>query len=87
MMNEFLGLLEKGLTKILKDKTNMIIFVLLLGFIINFIKLDEINKNTIIAKKRIDFRYFNVVNTLEELYNIKINTENGELKFKFQSNR
>ncbi len=86
-MNEFLGLLEKSLTKVLKDKTNIIIFILLLGFISSFIKLNEMNKNIIMAKKRVDFRYFNTITMFEELYNIKINTENGELKPKFQSTR
>ncbi|OLA94809.1 MAG: hypothetical protein BHW64_02010 [Candidatus Melainabacteria bacterium LEY3_CP_29_8] len=86
-MNEFLGLLEKSLTKVLKDKTNIIIFILLLGFISSFIKLNEMNKNIIMTKKRVDFRYFNTITMFEELYNIKINTENGELKPKFQSTR
>lgn len=32
------------------------------------------------VRKRVDYRYFNMTRTMQDLYNIKIDTKNGELK-------
>lgn len=31
-------------------------------------------------RRKIHFRYFNLTRTLEDVYNVKVNTENGEIK-------
>ncbi len=65
--------ISTGIKSFFREKINIVIFLLILIFTFNiygFIKI----------KKKIDHRYFNTTTTLEEIYNVKVNTLNGELK-------
>ena len=44
----------------------------------NFVN-GEFNK----LNKKIDFRYFNMTRSIEEIHNIKIDTQNGEIKKRY----
>lgn len=48
----------------------------------SFISLNSKNIETDFDKtrKKIDYRYFNLTRTMEETYNIKVDTKTGELK-------
>ena len=35
------------------------------------------------TEKKVDFRYFNITRSLEDIYNLKINTLNGEIKKRY----
>ncbi len=62
--------LSAGLKNLLREKINIVIFLLILILAFNvyaFIKI----------KKKIDHRYFNLTTTIEEIFDVKINTLNG----------
>lgn len=40
----------------------------------------KIQEQIVHLRKRVDYRYFNITRTFEDLYKIKIDTGNGELK-------
>lgn len=76
-MTNFLLKMHTELKNFFREKINIILFLLIVVFCFNiwgFIKI----------KNKIDHRYFNTVNTLEQIYDVKINTHNGELKPKFK---
>lgn len=51
----------------------IVIFLLITLIILNLFIFIRLNK-------KIDYRYFNITNTLEEIYNVKINTYDGSIK-------
>lgn len=65
--------LHTELSRVFEDKINIVILLLVVNLIFSgyaFVKI----------KKKIDHRYFNTVNTIEQIYDVRINTLNGELK-------
>ena len=65
--------ISTGIKSFFREKINIVIFLLILIFTFNIYGYIKI-------KKKIDHRYFNTTTTLEEIYNVKVNTLNGELK-------
>lgn len=75
-MEEF----SKIIKDLFREKTNIIIFLLLLICILNcFQVFFNLNKYEQIRKK-IDHRYFSTMQLFQEIYNIKIDTKTGEIK-------
>lgn len=73
MMN-FLIKLNTEISQLLKDKINIVIFLLIINLIFvgySFVKI----------KNKIDHRYFNTTTTIEQIHNVRVNTYNGELKY------
>ncbi len=67
--------LNTELSRLMEDKMNIVILLLVANLIFTnyaFIKI----------KKKIDHRYFNNVNTIQQIYDVKIDTQNGDLKNK-----
>ena len=67
--------LHTELSRLLEDKINIVILLLVVNLIFTnyaFVKI----------KKKIDHRYFNSVNTIQQIYDVKIDTLNGDLKDK-----
>lgn len=67
--------LHTELSRVFEDKINIVILLLVVNLIFSsyaFVKI----------KKKIDHRYFNTVNTIEQIYDVKIDTLNGDLKNK-----
>lgn len=74
----------------LSDEINRINFVsviIILGIFYMFYNIkteitqqnDEIINRIEKTERKVDFRYFNTVKTLEEIHNIEINTKNGKI--------
>ncbi len=72
-MTNFILELSAGLKSLFREKINIVIFLLILIFCFNIYAYIKI-------KKKIDHRYFNTTTTLERIFDVKINTYNGELK-------
>ncbi len=70
---ELLYLVEKSIKNILREKINIVIFLLIANLLFNFYSFTK-------TSKRINHRYFNTTTSLEEIHHVKINTLNGELK-------
>lgn len=74
-MENYILRLTMVIQKIFQEKINIVILLLVViiamqGY--SFVKL----------KKKIDHRYFNLNTIIEEIFNVKTNTLNGELKEK-----
>ena len=74
-MQQFFLELTIGLKNIFREKINLIILLLFLILIFNLYAFVKI-------KNKIDHRYFNTTTTIEEIFDVKINTLNGEIKQK-----
>lgn len=74
-MQQFFLELTIGLKNIFREKINLIILLLFLILIFNVYAFVKI-------KNKIDHRYFNTTTTIEEIFDVKINTLNGEIKQK-----
>lgn len=65
------------------------IIVLQITLILNFINqksvcitkydIQQVSNEVTEVKKKVNFRYFNLTHSLEDIYNVKINTENGRV--------
>lgn len=75
-MEEF----TKIIKNLFREKINIVITLLVILFALNFYEFIFNNINYTKIRKKIDHRYFNTTKTLEDIYNIEINTYNGELK-------
>lgn len=75
-MTNFILELTVGLKNLFREKINLVIFLLILLLAFNVYAFTKI-------KKKIDHRYFNTTTTMEEVFNVKVNTFNGELKRKY----
>ena len=67
--------LHTELSRLFGNKINIVILLLVANLIFTnyaFVKI----------KKKIDHRYFNTVNTIQQIYDVKIDTLNGDLKNK-----
>lgn len=70
----FLIKLNTEISQLLKDKINIVIFLLIINLIFigySFVKINN----------KIDHRYFNTTTTIEQIHNVRVNTYNGELKY------
>lgn len=74
-MQQFLLELTIGLKNIFREKINLVIFLLFLILIFNVYAFVKI-------KNKIDHRYFNTTTTIEEIFDVKVNTSNGEIRQK-----
>lgn len=87
-MTDFMLQLMTGLKKLLRDKLNLIVILLIANLICNGYYYHKINTNinnsTIDIKRKVDHRYFSTTKSLEQIHNLDINTLNGELKPKFK---
>ncbi len=72
-MTKFILELSVGLKNLFREKINIVIFLLITIFAFNIYAYTKI-------KKKIDHRYFNTTTSMEEIFDVKINTLNGELK-------
>lgn len=78
-MKEFIGLVEENLKSFLKDKVNRLMLVTLIGFTALFIIMGyEFNQLDNI-KRKIDHRYFNITNSLQDIHNVEIDTYKGRV--------
>lgn len=76
-----------AIRELLRDKSNFIILLLIIGFGFNSFQeyqtqkqIAEVNKAVIKAEKKTDFRYFNTTKSLEEIFKIEIDTKDGRIR-------
>ena len=75
-MDEF----TKNIKNLFREKFNVIILLLLVLLCVDTARLFFQIKATNAILKKIDHRYFNITRSFEDIYGVKINTKNGELK-------
>lgn len=83
-MKEFIGMVEQSLRSFFKDKVNTLITLNVTGFLIivvmfsyNFSQLDRI-------KRKVDHRYFNITNSLQDIHSVEIDTYKGRVVRRFE---
>lgn len=72
-MRKLLCEIGLGISNLFKERSCIIILLLIAILCFNVYSFTKL-------KKKIDHRYFNTTTTLEEIYHVRINTLNGELK-------
>lgn len=75
-MEEF----TKIIKKLFREKINIVIVLLVTILAVNIFEFKYNSDNYIKINKKVDFRYFNLNRSLEDIHNIEINTLNGEIK-------
>ncbi len=81
MPNIFLEL-NLSIKELLREKINIVIFIIVISILFNVFSLLYINSKINKICKKIDHRYFNLNNTIEQINDVRINTYNGDLKQK-----
>lgn len=72
--------ISKAIKNLFREKINLVITLLILIFSFNIYEYVQSINNFVRIRKKIDHRYFNITKTIEDIYNIEINTLNGEIK-------
>lgn len=72
--------ISKAIKNLFREKINLVITLLILIFSFNIYEYVQSINNYVRIRKKIDHRYFNITKTIEDIYNIEINTLNGEIK-------
>lgn len=75
-MEEF----TKIIKNLFREKINIVIALLVTILAVNIFEFKYNTDNYIKINKKVDFRYFNLNRSLEDIHNIEINTLNGEIK-------
>lgn len=75
-MEEF----TKIIKNLFREKINIVIVLLVTILAVNIFEFKYNSDNYIKINKKVDFRYFNLNRSLEDIHNIEINTLNGEIK-------
>lgn len=75
-MEEF----TKIIKNLFREKINIVIALLVTTLAVNIFEFKYNSDNYIKINKKVDFRYFNLNRSLEDIHNIEINTLNGEIK-------
>lgn len=87
IMKQTIYQVGSAVRELLRDKSNFIILILIVGF--GFIgyqeyqtqkQIAEINKAIIKSEKKTDFRYFNITRTFEDIFKIEIDTKDGRIR-------
>lgn len=68
--------------RFLKNKANFTMFLIICVFILQIIMIFLSHNYAIKIMKKINHRYFNLTNSIKEVYNIDINTLDGSVKLK-----
>lgn len=66
--------------RFLKDRTNMSILLIICVFALQIFNTGLQCYNTNKLCKKIDHRYFNTTNSLENIHNVNINTRDGSIR-------
>ena len=77
----YFNLLISDAKEFLSDNINRLGILVILLFVINVCGFYIIEKELKECIKIVNFRYFNLTRSLEDIHNIKINTQDGTLKF------
>lgn len=67
----------------MEDKTNKIIFLLILTIIMQGVLFYRLDVKVTSCEKKTDFRYFNLTRSLEDIHNVQIDTHRGTIEKRF----
>lgn len=92
-MENFIGNVSKSIKLLVSEKINLAILLIIVGFCVTWfldfrilegIKATEkkVESATELIKKRVDYRYFNLNNSLQDLFNVEIETHHGRVEKK-----
>lgn len=76
-----LNLLISDAKEFLSDNINRFGILVVLLCLINVCGFYVIEKELKECTKTVNFRYFNITRSLEDIHNVKIDTQDGSLKF------
>lgn len=76
-----LNLLISDAKEFLSDNINRLGILVVLLCLINVCGFYVIEKELKECTKTVNFRYFNITRSLEDIHNVKIDTQDGSLKF------
>lgn len=89
-MSELLIKIGQNISKNLKDKINIVILLFLVLFTYNlytFNKMQSYMNETLellkSAEKKVDFRYFNITRSLQDIHKVEIDTHKGRVTKKY----
>ncbi len=84
--------LSSDIKGFLKDKINILVLLILIsnviyiiGMFIVFNHLVKIEHAINKCEKKVDFRYFNLTKSLEEIHNTDIDTKDGRIRITLQT--
>lgn len=85
-MEDVVYLIEKSTKRILCDKINRLTFIMLMCFLVlasYTLKLhkevQELSLHIRETEKKVDFRYFNTTRSLQDIFNVEIETRQGRV--------
>ena len=85
-MNELLIKIGQNISKNLKDKINILILLSLASLVYNFYTfgktqnyINEIQNLVKLVEKKVDFRYFNINQSLQDIHKVEIETYKGRV--------
>lgn len=85
-MKEFVNLAEQSLKSFFKDKINLVLVMVFVGFALlgwcNFKLFEQLKINSekiTKVEKKVDFRYFNLTRSLEDIHSVKFETKEGRI--------
>lgn len=70
---------DLAILSVLTKKINILTIITILSFVIIFIQQIFIFNHISTLKKKIDHRYFNVTNSLQDIHNVEIETKQGRV--------
>ena len=78
---KYFNLLFSDTKEFLSDNINRLGVLVVLLCVINVSGFYVIEKELKECTKTVNFRYFNITRSLEDIHNVKIDTQDGSLKF------
>lgn len=78
-MKEFVGRVEVSLKGFFKDKINTVITLNVISFTVLLFMLNHNSMQINAVKKRVDFRYFNLTRSIEDIHSVEIETKQGRI--------
>ena len=78
-MKELIGIVEQSLRSFFKDKMNAMLTINIIFFIVILIFLGSISLKIDKIKKKVDHRYFNITNSLQDIHGVEIDTYKGRV--------
>lgn len=78
---KYFNLLFSDTKEFLSDNINRLGVLVVLLCVINVCGFYVIEKELKECTKTVNFRYFNITRSLEDIHNVKIDTQDGSLKF------
>ena len=89
-MSELLIKIGQNISKNLKDKINIVILLCLFSCIYNFYTFNRIQSHMThieelinSTEKKVDFRYFNITRSLQDIHKVEIDTNKGRVTKKY----